>query len=116
MAGGRGIAPPIFRNRRIFRNFNASLKNLWTFAFSKDKGFEFYRKIFELDPPYSRGAKTPLLAFEKVVCKKVMNYLVGKLKLGCMLGDLLIQIQLIQLGITFGILNSSLATTFLSTK
>ena len=31
-----------------------------TFAVGTDKGFEFYRKIFELSPPYSTGATTLL--------------------------------------------------------
>ena len=47
-----GHGPSIFfRNRYIFGNFNASSKHFRTFAVGKGKGFEFYRKIFELSPP-----------------------------------------------------------------
>ena len=50
--GGEGATPTkFFQNRRIFGNSNASSENFWTFAAGKDKGFEFYRKIFELGPP-----------------------------------------------------------------
>ena len=55
--GQGGHALQFFRNRRIFRNFNASSENFRTFAATKDKGFEFYRKIIELG---STGPTTPL--------------------------------------------------------
>ena len=53
MAGGQEGRrhPQPFRNRRIFGNFVVSSDNVRTFAVCKDKGFEFYRKIFELGPP-----------------------------------------------------------------
>ena len=54
------MAPKIFRNRRIFGNFNVSSENLCTFTAGNDKGFESYRKIFELGLPYSTGTTMPL--------------------------------------------------------
>ena len=53
VAGGGvegAMAPPIFSNWRILGNFNVLLENFRTSAVAKDKGFEFYRKIFELGP------------------------------------------------------------------
>ena len=46
-------------NRRIFGNVYASSENLRTFVIGKDNGFEFYREIIELDPPYCTGATAP---------------------------------------------------------
>ena len=46
--GGRGPWLPTFRNRLVYGHFNVSLENFRTFAPGKDKGFEFYRKTFEL--------------------------------------------------------------------
>ena len=39
------------RLESAFRNSYALLDNFWTFAVSKDKGFEFYQKINELGSP-----------------------------------------------------------------
>ena len=39
------------RHLSIFRHFNVSSEKFWIFAVGKDKGFEFYRTIFELRPP-----------------------------------------------------------------
>ena len=52
-AGGQaGSWPlPYFLNHRIFANINVSSENFHTLAVGKDKGFELYRKIFELGPP-----------------------------------------------------------------
>ena len=52
------MAPQFFRNRWIFGNFTALLENFQTFAVGKDKRFKFYRKIFELGPPYSTCVTT----------------------------------------------------------
>ena len=52
MVGGQGgHSPSNFRNRRIFGSCSVSSENFWTLAVGKDKGFEFYRKIFELARP-----------------------------------------------------------------
>ena len=51
--------PILSRIRKVFRNSNASLENLWAFADSEEKGFEFYRKIIGLTP-WSKSATTPL--------------------------------------------------------
>ena len=53
VAGGQEGVWPLyfFRNRWIFGNFTDSSENFRTSAVGKDKGFEFYRKIFELAPP-----------------------------------------------------------------
>ena len=53
------MAALIFRNHRIFGNFNVSSENFPTFAVGKDKGFEFYRKIFELGPLIYRYHDAP---------------------------------------------------------
>ena len=61
VAGGRGPWPPqLFRNRRIFENFNASSEHFLTFAVGIENSVKFYRKIIELGPTYSTGATTPL--------------------------------------------------------
>ena len=44
------MAPLFVQNRWIFGNSNVSSENFRTFGVGKDKGFEFYRKIFELGP------------------------------------------------------------------
>lgn len=52
MASGRGSHDhQICRNRRIFRNVNASSENFRNFAVGKDKGSEFYWEVIELGPP-----------------------------------------------------------------
>ena len=53
------MALPTFRNRRIF-GLMFDRQNCRTSTVGKDKGFEFYREIFKLDPPYSTGPTTPL--------------------------------------------------------
>ena len=55
------MAPQFFLNRRIFENFDISSDNFLTFDVGKCKGFEFYRKMIELGPPFSTGATTPLI-------------------------------------------------------
>ena len=64
--GARGM-PQVFRNCRMFGNFNASSENFRMFAVSKDKGFEFYRKIIEL------GTLPPTLQVPRCSCTDVMN-------------------------------------------
>ena len=58
---GQGVmAPKLFPNRRIFKIFKVSFENFQIFTVGKDKGFGFYRKIFEHAPTYSSGATMPL--------------------------------------------------------
>ena len=54
-----GHDPQFFQRRWIFGNFNISSENVQTFAAGKDKGFEFYQKVFNL--PLPKGATTPLI-------------------------------------------------------
>ena len=51
VVGGRqgSMATQFFRNRQMFGNFDASSEDFWTFAVGKNKSFEFYRKVIELD-------------------------------------------------------------------
>ena len=58
-SGKVGHDHQFFRNRRIFEGVNASSENFRTFGVSKNKSFEFYRKIIELGQPYSTGVTTP---------------------------------------------------------
>ena len=46
----REHGPLLFQKFQIFGGFSVSSENFRTFAFGKDKSFEFYRKIFELGP------------------------------------------------------------------
>ena len=63
--GARGtMAPSIFRNRRIFRNFNVLSENMWTVLLLLSiKVLNFIGKSLNL-APYSTGATMPL--WEKV--------------------------------------------------
>ena len=64
--GAGGLWPSQFsRNRRIFGNFNAPLENLWAFAVSKDRCFEFYRKIIEIVPPTLQVPRRPYIDHKK---------------------------------------------------
>ena len=48
---GKAIAPPIFSKLSDFQELLTLRRNFFqTFAVSKIKGFEFYRKIIELGP------------------------------------------------------------------
>ena len=52
--GGEAMGPrplKFIRSHRIFRNCKVSSETFWNLAVGKDKGFEFYRKVFELGPP-----------------------------------------------------------------
>ena len=52
VAGGRvGHGPLTFRNSRIFGTFNCLSETYWTFAAGTEKGFKFYRKIFDPGAP-----------------------------------------------------------------
>ena len=51
---------PIFRYHQIFGNFNLLSETFRNFSLGKDKGFEFYWKIFELGPRYFTGPTTSL--------------------------------------------------------
>ena len=51
--------PPVFRIRRSFGNFDASLENFRTFAVGKDKGCEFCLKISERGPPTLEVPRRP---------------------------------------------------------
>ena len=59
--GGAGWAmtPPIFSKSSDFWKFNVSSGKFRTFAVGKDKGFEFYRKIFKLGPLIYRSHDAP---------------------------------------------------------
>ena len=62
MAGGgqEGSWPLQFsRSHRIFGNLNVSSENCRTLAGGKNKGFELYRKIFELAPLLYRCQDAP---------------------------------------------------------
>ena len=49
--GTGGHGPPLSSKWSDFWKFNALSENVWTFAVSIDKGFEYYRKIIELRSP-----------------------------------------------------------------
>ena len=65
---GRGQWPPLlFTKSSNCRNINASSEFFGTFSVGKDKGFTFYLNIFKLGPPFSTGAKTPLLMLNRLI-------------------------------------------------
>ena len=63
--GQRGSWPPTFRNRRIFGNLYFSSESVRTSTVAKDKGFEFYWKIFGKRPVSSiTVVESPTFALE----------------------------------------------------
>ena len=61
------MVPKFFRHRWIFGNCNVSYENFRNFAFGKNKGCEFHRKIFELAP-------TPTLQVPRRLCSPAKNF------------------------------------------
>ena len=55
------MAPPIFLTLSNFWKLNVSSENFSSFAVGIGKGFEFYWKISELDPPNLQVPQHPCI-------------------------------------------------------
>ena len=73
--GGRGShGSMFFKNHRTFGNYKVSSGKLQIFGVGKDKGFEFYRKVFELGSPTLHVLRRPCFSiFVLLVIRYIEN-------------------------------------------